>query len=45
MAPNRTAVYPGTFDPVTRGHSDLVSRAARVFDRRNAVTGWLTGPA
>jgi len=33
MAPNRTAVYPGTFDPVTRGHTDLVSRAARVFDR------------
>ena len=26
------AVYPGTFDPVTHGHTDLVSRAARVFD-------------
>ena len=26
------AVYPGTFDPVTHGHTDLVTRAARVFD-------------
>ena len=30
----RTAValYPGTFDPVTNGHVDLVSRAAKIFD-------------
>jgi pantetheine-phosphate adenylyltransferase len=27
------AVYPGTFDPVTNGHSDLIERAARLFDR------------
>ena len=27
------AVYPGTFDPVTNGHSDLVQRAAGLFDR------------
>ncbi|HEC18723.1 MAG TPA: pantetheine-phosphate adenylyltransferase [Gammaproteobacteria bacterium] len=27
------AIYPGTFDPITRGHSDLVERAARLFDR------------
>ena len=27
------AVYPGTFDPITHGHTDLVTRAARVFDR------------
>ncbi len=26
------AVYPGTFDPVTHGHSDLIQRAARLFD-------------
>jgi pantetheine-phosphate adenylyltransferase len=26
-------VYPGTFDPFTRGHEDLVRRAARIFDR------------
>ena len=30
---NRTAVYPGTFDPITRGHEDLVRRAAGIFDR------------
>lgn len=28
-----SAVYPGTFDPVTRGHEDLVRRAASIFDR------------
>jgi len=27
------AVYPGTFDPFTRGHEDLVRRASHVFDR------------
>jgi len=27
------AVYPGTFDPVTNGHSDLVQRASRIFDK------------
>ena len=31
MTPNRIAVYPGTFDPITNGHTDLVSRASRVF--------------
>jgi len=29
----RTAVYPGTFDPITMGHVDLVGRASLVFDR------------
>jgi pantetheine-phosphate adenylyltransferase len=28
-----TVVYPGTFDPFTRGHEDLVRRAAKLFDR------------
>ncbi len=28
-----TAVYPGTFDPLTRGHEDLIQRAGRLFDR------------
>ena len=28
-----TAVYPGTFDPITRGHEDLVRRAAKLFNR------------
>jgi pantetheine-phosphate adenylyltransferase len=27
------AVYPGTFDPITNGHQDLVRRAARMFER------------
>jgi pantetheine-phosphate adenylyltransferase len=29
----RSALYPGTFDPITNGHNDLVRRAARIFDR------------
>ena len=29
----RSAVYPGTFDPITNGHQDLVRRAAGVFER------------
>jgi pantetheine-phosphate adenylyltransferase len=29
----RIGVYPGTFDPVTRGHLDIISRATRVVDR------------
>ena len=28
-----TALYPGTFDPITTGHSELVRRATRVFDK------------
>ncbi len=28
-----SAVYPGTFDPITRGHMDLVERATRLFDK------------
>jgi len=28
-----TAIYPGTFDPLTRGHEDLVRRAAGLFDK------------
>jgi len=29
----RTAVYPGTFDPVTYGHIDIIKRASRIFDK------------
>ncbi|WP_049722767.1 pantetheine-phosphate adenylyltransferase [Gilvimarinus polysaccharolyticus] len=29
----RKVVYPGTFDPITNGHKDLVERACRLFDR------------
>ena len=28
----KTIVYPGTFDPITNGHADLVERASRLFD-------------
>ena len=30
--PAKCAVYPGTFDPITNGHEDVVHRAARLFD-------------
>ena len=39
----RTAVYPGTFDPITNGHVDLVDRAARLFDR--LILGVAESPA
>ncbi len=29
----RTVVYPGSFDPLTNGHLDVIERAARLFDR------------
>jgi pantetheine-phosphate adenylyltransferase len=32
MTKNRVAVYPGTFDPITLGHEDIVRRAADLFD-------------
>lgn len=32
MEKTRTAVYPGTFDPMTLGHFDLISRAAKLYD-------------
>jgi pantetheine-phosphate adenylyltransferase len=33
MARTNIAVYPGSFDPITNGHIDLVKRTLRVFDR------------
>lgn len=27
------AIYPGTFDPITNGHTDLIQRAAKLFDK------------
>ncbi len=30
---DKIAIYPGTFDPITNGHLDIVARAARIFDR------------
>ncbi|GAB4186819.1 MAG: pantetheine-phosphate adenylyltransferase [Calditrichia bacterium] len=29
---NKTAVYPGSFDPITNGHLDIIGRAAAIFD-------------
>lgn len=29
----KTAIYPGSFDPVTNGHIDLIARAAKIFDK------------
>ncbi|MBS6935150.1 MAG: adenylyltransferase/cytidyltransferase family protein, partial [Actinomyces graevenitzii] len=29
----RIALYPGSFDPITNGHVDIVSRAANIFDQ------------
>lgn len=31
--PHRIAVYPGTFDPVTNGHLDVIRRGAALFDK------------
>ena len=33
MAEKRIGVYPGTFDPVTNGHMDIIHRAARILDK------------
>jgi pantetheine-phosphate adenylyltransferase len=33
MKRSRTAVYPGTFDPVTYGHIDIIKRAAKIYDK------------
>lgn len=30
---NITAIYPGTFDPITNGHLDLICRASKLYDR------------
>ena len=37
-----TAIYPGTYDPVTNGHVDVISRAAEIFDR--VVVGVVGNP-
>ena len=40
---NTTAIYPGTFDPITNGHADLVQRALRQFDRVIIAVAGSTG--
>jgi pantetheine-phosphate adenylyltransferase len=39
----RTAIYPGTYDPVTLGHIDIIRRAAQIFDR--VVIGVVRDPS
>lgn|GEM_PF-5983876 len=46
------AIYPGTFDPVTLGHLDIVTRAAQMFDQvilavaaspsKNQCSAWMS---
>ena len=43
MVQRRTAVYPGTFDPITNGHIDLVARAAPLFEK--VIVGVATSQA
>ena len=43
VAHTRMAVYPGTFDPITNGHVDLVQRASPLFER--LVVGVAESPA
>lgn len=38
----KTAVYPGSFDPVTNGHLDIIKRSAKVFDE--VIVGVLVNP-
>ena len=40
---NLTAIYPGTFNPITHGHADLVERAARLFDKVIVAVAESTG--
>ena len=39
---NKIVIYPGSFDPVTRGHVEIIKRAAKMFDHviqpMNALT-------
>jgi pantetheine-phosphate adenylyltransferase len=42
MSDGRTVVCPGSYDPVTNGHLDIISRAASVFDR--VIVGVVNNP-
>jgi len=33
MASEKVGIYPGTFDPITNGHTDIIARAVRLLDR------------
>ena len=42
---NITGIYPGTFDPVTFGHLDIVERACNIVDKliQNHKIAWICG--
>ena len=33
----KTAIYPGSFDPITLGHINIIKRAAQALDRKSVV--------
>ncbi|MGL5466802.1 MAG: adenylyltransferase/cytidyltransferase family protein, partial [Shewanella sp.] len=37
------AIYPGTFDPITNGHADLIERAAKLF--KHVIIGIAANPS
>ncbi|RMF11554.1 MAG: pantetheine-phosphate adenylyltransferase [Alphaproteobacteria bacterium] len=43
MSKERVGLYPGTFDPITRGHTDIIKRAIKLVDR--LVIGVATNPS
>lgn len=43
MSANRTGVYPGTFDPITLGHMDIIRRGSKLVDR--LIIGVTTNPS
>ena len=43
MSCSRTAIYPGTFDPLTNGHLDLIRRAGHLFDQLIVAVARHTG--
>ncbi len=42
---HQIAIYPGTFDPITNGHLDIIKRAARIFDSVIVAVATNTGKA
>ena len=40
---SKSIIYPGTFDPITNGHTDIIARAARIFDHVVVAIAGSTG--